>query len=36
MTEEEKKKIFDKLAEEGYEWKADTKELVTLKWKPKE
>ena len=35
-TEEEKKKIFDKLAEEGYEWKADTKELVTLKWKPKE
>jgi hypothetical protein len=35
-TEEEKKKLLDKLAEEGYEWKADTKELVKLKWKPKE
>jgi hypothetical protein len=35
-TEEEKQKLFDKLAEEGYEWKADTKELVKLKWKPKE
>ena len=35
-TEEEKKKLFDKLAEEGIEWKADTKELVTLNWKPKE
>ena len=34
-TEEEKKKLFDKLAEEGYEWKPDTKELVKLKWKPK-
>lgn len=34
-TEEEKKKLFDKLAEEGWEWKADTKELVKLKWKPK-
>jgi hypothetical protein len=33
-TEEEKKELFDKLAEEGYEWKADTKELVKLKWKP--
>lgn len=33
-TEEEKKKLFDKLAEEGYEWKPDTKELVKLKWKP--
>jgi hypothetical protein len=33
-TEEEKKKLFDKLAEEGFEWKADTKELVKLKWKP--
>lgn len=33
-TEEEKKKLFDKLAEEGWEWKADTKELVKLKWKP--
>lgn len=35
-TEEEKKKLFDKLKEEGYEWKPDTKELVKLKWKPKE
>ena len=35
-TEEEKKLLFDKLAEEGYEWKADTKELVKIKWKPKE
>lgn len=34
-TEEEKQKLFDKLKEEGYEWKADTKELVKLKWKPK-
>lgn len=33
-TEEEKKKLFDKLAEEGWEWKPDTKELVKLKWKP--
>lgn len=35
-TEEEKKKLFDKLKEEGFEWKADTKELVKLKRKPKE
>lgn len=35
-TEEEKKTLFDKLAEEGFEWKAETKELVKLKWKPKE
>lgn len=34
-TEEEKKKLFDKLAEEGYSWDADKKELVKLKWKPK-
>lgn len=34
-TEEEKKKLFDKLAEEGWEWDADKKELVKLKWKPK-
>ena len=34
-TEEEKKKLFDKIAEEGFEWKPDTKELVKLKWKPK-
>ena len=35
-TEEEKKELFDKLAEKGWEWKADTKELVKLKWNPKE
>lgn len=35
-TEEEKKLLFDKLAEEGWEWKADTKELVKIKWKPYE
>ena len=35
-TEEEKKKLFDKLAEEGWEWNPDTKELVKLKWKPKD
>lgn len=34
-TEEEKKKLFDKLKEEGLEWNADKKELVKLKWKPK-
>lgn len=34
-TEEEKKKLFDKLAEAGYEWDAEKKELVKLKWKPK-
>ncbi len=35
-TEEEKNKLFDKLKEEGYEWKPDTKELVKLQWEPKE
>ena len=35
-TEEEKKKLFDKLAEEGYEWNPDTKEIIKLKWRPKE
>lgn len=35
-TEEEKQKLFDKLAEEGYSWDAERKELVELKWKPKE
>lgn len=35
-TEEEKKKLFDKLAEEGYEFDFEKKELVKLKWKPKE
>ena len=34
-TEEEKKKLFDKLKEVGYEWDAEKKELVKLKWKPK-
>ena len=34
-TEEEKKKLFDKLAEEGYEFDFENKELVKLKWKPK-
>lgn len=34
-TEEEKQKLFDKLAEEGWEWDAELKELVKLKWKPK-
>ena len=34
-TKEEKKKLFDKLAEKGYEWDAEKKELLKLKWKPK-
>ena len=34
-TEEEKKKLFDKLKEEGYEWDAEKKEVVKIKWKPK-
>ena len=34
-TEEEKQKLFDKLAKEGYSWDAERKELVKLKWKPK-
>lgn len=33
-TEEEKKRLFDKLKEEGYEWDADKRELVRLRWKP--
>ena len=35
-TEEEKKRLFVKLAEEGYEWNPDTKEIIKLKWRPKE
>lgn len=35
-TEEEKKKLFDKLKEEGYEFDFEKKELVKLKWKPNE
>lgn len=34
-TEEEKNKLFYKLKEEGYEWDADKRELVRLRWKPK-
>lgn len=34
-TEEEKQKLFDRLAEEGYEFDFEKKELVKLKWKPK-
>ena len=33
-TEEEKEMLFNKLAEEGYEWDAEKKEVVKLKWKP--
>ena len=35
-TEEEKKILFDKLEEKGYEFDFEKKELVKLKWKPKE
>ena len=35
-TEEEKKLLLDKLKEEGWEWDAEKKELVKLRWKPKE
>ena len=35
-TEEEKKLLFDKLAEEGYSWDAERKEIIKLKWKPKD
>lgn len=34
-TEEERKKLFDKLKEEGYEWDAEKKKVVKIKWKPK-
>lgn len=34
-TEEEKKKLFDKLKDEGYEFDFEKKELVKLKWVPK-
>lgn len=33
-TEEEKNLLFDKLAEKGFAWDADKKELIKLKWKP--
>ena len=35
-TEEEKKLLFNKLKEEGYEWDAENKKLIKLKWRPKE
>lgn len=35
-TEEEKQKLFAKLAEEGLAWDAECKELVKFKWKPKD
>lgn len=34
-TEEEKKRLFKVLADKGYEWDAEKKQLVKLKWKPK-
>lgn len=34
-TEEEKQKLFDRLKEEGYDWDANKKELVKLRWMPK-
>lgn len=34
-TEEEKEKLFKALAEKGFEWDVEKKELVKLKWKPK-
>jgi hypothetical protein len=34
-TEEEKKKLFDRLAEEGLDWDADKKEIVKLRWTQK-
>lgn len=34
-TEEEKQKLFDKLAEKGLAWDAERKELVKIKWEPK-
>ena len=33
-TEEEKRKLFDKLKEKGLAWDAEKKELVKLKWEP--
>lgn len=34
-TEEEKKKLLDKLKEGGYEWDSKRRKLVDLEWKPK-
>lgn len=33
-TEEEKKLLFEKIDQEGYEWDAEKKELVKKKWIP--
>lgn len=33
-TDEEKKLLFDKLKEKGFEWDAEMKVLVEIKWKP--
>ena len=35
-TEEEKKLLFDKIDQEGYEWLADERKLVKKKWMPQE
>lgn len=35
-TEEEKQKLFDALAKEGKAWDAEKKEVVDVKWKPKD
>ena len=35
-TEEEKKLLYDKIDELGYEWLADEKKLVKKKWMPRE
>lgn len=34
-TEEEKQKLFDRLAEEGLEWNAELKQMSKIKWNPK-
>lgn len=34
-TFEEKRKLFDKLKENGLSWDAEKKEVVKIKWKPK-
>ena len=33
-TEEEKKLLFDKLKEKGFDWDAEKKEIVKIEWKP--
>ena len=35
-TEKEKEMLFNKLEEKGYKWDAEKKEVVKLKWKPKD